>query len=102
MTAQDEAAPAALSDQHEIPTLDEALRDQFKGRVGAYANALRNLANRLELIGREIGTRYPTGREPTATELVARMQHEIEWGLANVNFASVVTAANEHDREAGR
>ena len=90
-----------MSDR-KIPTLDEALRDQFKGRVGAYASALRNLANDVEMIGREIVQAHPSGRLPTATELVARMQHEVDWGLANANFSSVVNAADQHDREAGQ
>ncbi len=86
----------------DLPTLDEMLTAQFAASVLRYTNALRYLADRLDQVATTLGTTPGLRTQPfTAGEVVCGLQHEIEWGLANASFSSVLKAAYALDTQEG-
>lgn len=87
-----------MTTERPLPTQQEMLAKQFHGSVTRYATALRELADTVEQHGRRLGTQTGLRVQPvTATEIASGIQHEIEWGLANANFAQVITNAADYD-----
>jgi hypothetical protein len=82
-----------------VPELRDYLEKHFRQRVNHYADALRRLADDIEREAMQLGKQPGMLSRPiSATDITQRIQHAIEWGLANASFSSVITAAADYDR----
>jgi hypothetical protein len=79
------------------PTPAERTRAHYDRQVKRIATMLRNIADEVEAEGRPRTERVEPYADKPHLAAVARIQHELTWGVANLPHSALIDAAVEAD-----
>jgi hypothetical protein len=80
--------------------IEEVSADMLKSRFERIANSLRRLADGADAASGDVDD-AAEGKRPNYSDIAARVQHEVLWGLANLGLDALISAARDADDAKG-
>lgn len=84
------------ADRATARVVEKSYANVIARQLGTIAGRLRDLADSAEREARDL-TKVPGPGRATYASVVSRVQHEILWGLANLNLSSLTDNAQQAD-----